>query len=362
MKKLDKVGIITIVDNNNYGNRLQNLATIKVFNKLGLSVETLILNQRKGSYKYLPRAIRMIINPMIMHYKLKTRDNLTFCRIKRFEKFNQKNNIIIKRYPFWNVQKIISKYKYFSVGSDQIWNPYLDFGYGTEFLEFADVSRRLTLSPSFGVNIIPDEKKAQYMKGLKGFKSLSVREQSGADIIRKLTGKEAQVLVDPTMLIEKNEWMKIASKPTKIDTKNPYILEYFLGGGDLTIENEIMTFTDNNKWNILNLLDKNNEELYCTDPGEFLYLIKHARLVVTDSFHATVFSIIFGVPFIVYDRKGQHIMESRITTLLEKFQLESRKAMRIIDNSVLECNFNGSDKILEFEKRKAYSFLEKLIM
>lgn len=94
-----------------------------------------------------------------------------------------------------------NRYAYFSVGSDQIWNSNLDFGYGTEFLDFAAPEQRLTLSPSFGTIQVADDKKASFIKGLRGFEYLSVREESGAKLIHELTGQNAEVIVDPTMML-----------------------------------------------------------------------------------------------------------------------------------------------------------------
>ena len=180
---MKKIGIVTIVDNNNYGNRLQNYAVTKVYERMGFAADTLLLNQRKGNIKYIPRAIRMIMEPVKKKNKLKKTDSLTLARIRRFEKFNSENGISIKSFPIWNATMLRNRYAYFSVGSDQIWNSNLDFGYGTEFLDFAAPEQRLTLSPSFGTMQVADDKKASFIKGLRGFEYLSVREESGAKLI-----------------------------------------------------------------------------------------------------------------------------------------------------------------------------------
>ena len=219
-----KVGIITIVGNNNYGNRLQHYAITKVFEKLGYDSEALILNQRKGSIKYIPRALRMIktkIKDLVID-----KNSLKGRRLSRFIKFNKDNNIIIKNKPFWT-KNIKNRFSYFSIGSDQIWNPNFDYGYSTEFAEFAAPKQRITFSPSFGVGLIPERKKDNYVRGLNGFNLISVREENGAELVRELIGKTATVLIDPTLMLSKDEWDIIAAQSNKIDIKGPYILECF---------------------------------------------------------------------------------------------------------------------------------------
>lgn len=354
---MKKIGIVTIVDNNNYGNRLQNYAVTKVYERMGFAADTLLLNQRKGNIKYIPRAIRMIMEPVKKKNKLKKTDPLTLARIRRFEKFNSENGISIKSFPIWNTTMLRNRYAYFSVGSDQIWNSNLDFGYGTEFLDFAAPEQRLTLSPSFGTMQVADDKKASFIKGLRGFEYLSVREESGAKLIHELTGQNAEVIVDPTMMLTKEDWMKVEKKPENMDVDSPYILEYFLGGESEATEKEISEFARKNQFNRMVLLDRELTELYCTDPGEFIYLIHHAELVATDSFHATVFSILFNKSFAVYERIGHTEMGSRITTLLKLFGISKNtlggiKNIRRFDNTDVQ-------EILEREKNRGYDFLRK---
>ena len=114
-----RVGIITIVDNNNYGNRLQNYAVKRVYELLGFSSDTLILNQRKGNIKYLFRAYKMVKSEL----QKKKYDLHLRKRISRFEEFNSSVGIRIKKYPLWSKMLLRMHYDFFSVGSDQIWNP-----------------------------------------------------------------------------------------------------------------------------------------------------------------------------------------------------------------------------------------------
>lgn len=230
---MSKIGVITIVDNKNYGNRLQNYAVMKIYEKMGYEVETLILNPRKGNIKYIPKALRMIINQIKQQFKM----DLSHRRIKNFSQFNKRMGIIIKYCPIWSRLYIDSKYCFFSVGSDQIWNYKLGCANGVSFLSFARRSKRIAFSPSLGVSVIPKELTDFYKSKLIGFNHISVREQSGAELVYNLTKKKAEVLLDPTMMLTANEWRKI-SKPS-IHIGKKYILKYFLGTEEKKIVTEL---------------------------------------------------------------------------------------------------------------------------
>lgn len=349
---MKKIGIITIVGNNNYGNRLQHYAITKVFKKLGYDCEALILNQRKGSIKYIPRALRMIVSQI----KEVTTDkkSLNGRRLARFLEFNSDNNIIIKNKPFWS-KNIKKKFSYFSIGSDQIWNPNFDYGYSTEFAEFAASKQRIAFSPSFGVDYIPDSKMENYIRGLNGFNIISVREENGAELVRKLTGKTSTVLIDPTLMLSKDEWEVIVSQSKEIDASKPYILEYFLGKKSIDTERQIEELSKNSNLERYELLNEANPDLYCTGPAEFLYLIKNADLIVTDSFHATVFSIIFNKKFIAFERQNEKGMSSRINTLLRKLEVTNEE----FNGKLIKPNIEFYNEKLQYEKKKVYDFLKK---
>lgn len=351
-----KVGIITIVDNNNYGNRLQNLAVTKVLEDLGYHPETLVLNQRKGSKKYILRAVRMLITPVRMYIKRTIKDQPTTMRIKKFKRFNACNGISIRYLPFWSYE-IKNQYSYFVVGSDQIWNPTFDLGYGTEFLSFADKKQKVCFSPSFGVKNIPENKYQQFKDGLAGFEYISVRENGGAKIVYELTGKDSEVLVDPTLVVGKDTWCEIEKKPIFFEMDKGYIFEYFLGGCTKGTENLINSKSQEENLIRINVLDKTSDA-YCTDPAEFIYLIHHASAIVTDSFHAAVFSIVFGKDFMIWDRIGQEGMGDRIATLLELTKAIQKDSLPD-GGRFFSTNREMVDSILKNERNKVMNFLKK---
>lgn len=351
---MKKAAIITIVDKDNYGNRLQNYAVQETLRKYKFDTTTInntpILNSED---KYVLRKIKYLL------LKLKSKKE---CKERKdnFERFDNNINIDKKMFNIKNKEKY-SKYDYFFVGSDQVWNPYFGRLRDLDLLLPFEGKRKIAISASFGISKLPNEYESKVKKALKDFNGISVRENDGKKIVENITGrKDVEVLIDPTMMVSVEEWDKVAVKPKQLK-KNKYILNYFLGKLSEKKQNEIERIAKENDCEIINILDKNSEFYKC-GPSEFLYLEKNAFLICTDSFHSCVFSILYNVPFVVFNRDDSVVcMNSRINTLLKKFQLEERYVNEKIDNDLLMCDFKQSMKILEEERLKADSFLRKYI-
>lgn len=259
-----------------------------------------------------------------------------------------------------NIEEVSNEYDYFIAGSDQIWNPHWINGY-VEFLQFADKKKRISYSASFGVRGIPQEKRKDFSRYINGMEYISVREQAGAEIVKDLCRFDVPVLVDPTLLISKDEWSAIAERPWWLG-KDRYLLVFFLGDLSEHESRECERIAKNYNLKIINLLDKNNLDCYTSSPEEFLYLIKNASIVFTDSFHATVFSIIMNTPFVNFNRKGME-MNSRIDTLLNLFGMNER---RVIDGEqirldLFNVDFSNVEECLNIEREKSKNFLLKAL-
>ncbi len=346
-----KVGIVTINDNNNYGNRLQNYAVQKKIQSLDCDSITLKNHVTINSKdKFFIRVIKFILK----NYKNKTKQ-----REKYFIDFNK--NIIFSSNYITPYSRIKNKFDAFIVGSDQVWNPNFGRLRDVDLLCFANDNQRIAFSASFGISELPEEYKEKTANELKKFKAISVREDDGKKIVEELTGRnDVEVLVDPTMLLSADEWDKVSKKPKQLKT-NRYILNYFLGELCENRKKEIERIAKENNCEIINMLDKNSG-FYETGPSEFLYLEKNAFLICTDSFHSCVFAIIYNRPFVVFDREDKNIsMNSRIETLINKFELENRKFDGGITEKNLKHDYTNAYKILEKEKEKSYRFLLKAL-
>ena len=138
-----------------------------------------------------------------------------------------------------------------------------------------------------------------------------------------------------------------------------HILNYFLGEISKDRKKEIEKIATENNCDVINILDTNSPFYNC-GPGEFLYLEKNAFLVCTDSFHSSVFSIIYDTPFVVFERQDKFdSMNSRIDTLLSKFKY--RKFNGNISNDLLKCDYSEAKEILEREKEKSREYLCKAL-
>ena len=185
---------------------------------------------------------------------------------------------------------------------------------------------------------------------------MSVREEAGKEIVKQLIGKEIPVLIDPVMMLNEEEWLKVSKKP-RVDCSKPYVLKYYLGDEDE--EEKIDNWAKRNGYAVYELLNDQISELYSAGPGEFISLIKNASLVCSDSFHCIAFSIIFSKPFIVYDRLGKDTgMSSRLDTLLRKFGFEDRWKELLNEEDYLYCDYSLCKERLKEEQLKFYQYMD----
>lgn len=373
-----KIGIITINDNNNYGNRLQNYATQEVLRSLGGEVETVVnipisINKQDGNkIKALFEKIRKksftelfvavackVKNILLSKYNKKIIDK----RFKAFKQFT-KDNIVETQFVISrdNIPgNLADTYDYFISGSDQVWNPQFRMCSPVDFLTFAPESKRVAYAASFGISSIPIECIDDYKKWLSEMEYLSVREESGADIIKELTGRNAIVLVDPTMMLSKDKWLSI-SKPAKGKPDKEYLLTYFLGGISKESIKLINQIASENQLEIVRLASIKDKNRFVAGPSEFIDFINSAKIVLTDSFHGIVFSILFEKPFIIFDRVHDGpSMHSRIETIIAKFHLQSRRCCNINEmdkDKYINMDYSKITPVLEFERDKALKYLK----
>ena len=356
-----KVGIVTIYDSKgNIGNKLQNYAVVKVFNRLGCECTTLA-TEREISYKQIiVNTLRNFIDRKIMHRN--TFNPYNFNRINHFRNFNKYLNV---DYSLIKDKKV--DFDIYSVGSDQVWNPEF-YKYDIKrkdlyFLTFAENKKKIAFSPSFGISEIPEEWKEWFKSNLITFYAISVRENKGAELIFDLIGQKPEVLIDPTLMLNKDEWEEVAEIPQNIDLEtDKYVLTYFLGDISKELYDKSEEYARMIGGKCFHILDPNNSTLSNVGPAEFLMLVKNASLILTDSFHACVFSFIFDKPFIVYPRKGGNSeMFSRIETFLSKFSLERKFVDSGLYNDVWEHNYCDGYKQLKIERDKVLNYLIKAI-
>lgn len=374
---MKKVGILTINDYNNYGNRLQNYATQEVIKNLGFDVKTIInitnitgktnqltnLKEKLTNFKNL--TFFELLNKVNYRIYIKIkRDKISKTITKstnRFKKFTEHFiNETSYSISYNNIPEDLSaQFDYFITGSDQIWNPTFKRFSEIDFLTFANRSQRIAYAPSFGISKIPEKYIDNFKKWLNEIDHLSVREEAGAKIIYNLTGKTVEVLIDPTLMFHKEKWLAI-SKESINKPKEEYILAYFLGGTTNYIIKVLKEIAKRHNLTIVCLANIYYSDHYIVDPSEFIDYINSASLICTNSYHGVIFSILFEKPFIVFDRKAikKRSMKSRMETLLSTFKLEHRN-LENIDNikNIFDIDYSLVQIILKDERAKTNKFL-----
>lgn len=347
-----KVGIVTIVSQN-YGNRLQNYALQTYLKELNEEID-IVTFKRNYSRNVTLGKFKQLLNDLLHKKSIYEKK-----KEQHFEEFDKK--ILFAPEVIYRAKKnkkLGKKYDYFIAGSDQVWNPEYPITSAADFICFAEKSKRLSYSASIGVSTFDNCSKEQFKNWINGIKEISVREDTGKVAIEELTGRDVEVHVDPTLLLNKTEWEKVEEKPEWYNNEK-YIVAYFLGPIPEIAENMIQDTIKENGQKVV-YIDLNLQgDMYAHGPSEFLWLIDHAEKVYTDSFHGTVFSLIFDRPFVVFRRTGnENSTGSRIECLLKKFDITSEIDNMISVNNVDRENFK---KILEKEKLKSREYLNRCL-
>lgn len=372
MKMTGKIGLCIVYKNHNYGSILQSYATLLRLDELGVEYEIIRYNQVKNMKFYLKALPRMLNKDMAYS---KVRSLKKKIGIKRHPMFAQNERIRGKKFrefvtenfkgfskeirTFYELCECARGYEAVLVGSDQLWLP---AGLATNFynLQFVpEEVRKIAYAASFGVSKIPFYQKKRTRDYLSRIEQISVREYSGQQIINKLTGRNVPVIVDPTLAISKDVWDTHIAFKKVVDEE--YIFCYFLGGDNLYCRREAERLKEKTGLKIVTLrhMDEyvaSDEQfgdyaLYEIGPKEFVNLIRHATYICTDSFHGSVFSIIYHKQFLAFNRyktSSSNSRNSRLDSLFQQLGLERRykqdvyqEMLEPIDYSVVEKNLNN---------------------
>lgn len=336
---------------------LQNIALQYLIKKLGAEPET-IINYHESTLFYREYRIKQRIKELINYkgaYSIGKRR-------RRFQECAKKHIKYSKAY--WDGKKIIgdiSGYHKIIAGSDQLWNPGFNLATDFELVSFVAPEKRASYAASIGIASFVgiDDKKIKFMaRELSKMADVSVREIEGQKLLTELGITQSRVDLDPTLLLQASEWDKLIYKPKQAPNK-PYIVVYMLG----TIPKEYMDeITRLSKKYNAELIDLLSDRYKTIDPLEFVWLIKYAECICTDSFHATVFSILYHKCFYVLNREDGHLCQnSRFNTLFEKCGIDTR--IYNIGEQLLPKNINWNvvDFSTKTERESSLNYLKSLL-
>ena len=328
-----KAGLLTFYHLHHYGAVLQAAATQRALASLGWDCETVdyFVNQDNRILKPPTspgRAANDAYNAL--HYAALKR------RARRFEDFSGANlRLTARRYEsLEELREAKLPYDLLVSGSDQIWNPTIfpDGRFDPVFFGAFSPLRKIAYAPSFGVARLPAGMEGELKEYLAGFSPLSVREPAGRDIIREAAGREARVVPDPTLLLTAEEWSSLTAERT---VPEEYILCYGISRSE-ALEPYIRRLAEETGLPVVQLcgtrhkLHPKARMVFDAGPAEFLSLMRHAAYVCTNSFHGTVFSVVFQRPFFtaVAPAELRDPERSRTFSLLSRLGLADRVAGR----------------------------------
>ena len=342
--KSEKAGIVTLYHgNHNFGGLLQAYALPTALEKyLGITAEQIdYVYKWQEQSKDKPSLKNLINNIGYQFFSMLEKKNLQ-KRKQAFEYFIKLIPHSEESYESDSISKTLDRYTVFICGGDQIWNDYQQLNWYCRedskvfTLQFVpEYVKKISYAPSMAVLSLTDGFKTDFRKGINRLDAISLRERRAVPVLQELTDKPIAVTVDPVLLLEETDWLKVTRFP-QIGQK--YILCYLLGDSSsqrtaaqifvAKVKCKTVTFP-HILGNVVRKCDLFFGDIrdYASGPWEFLGLIKNAEFVITDSFHTCVFSMIFQTPFAVFERhkageKGN--MNSRIYDFLEEYHLEDQ--------------------------------------
>lgn len=383
MNNKNKIGCVIAYseDHNNYGTYLQDFATIKKLQNLGFKCEIIRYNKHLSIFKKIKLIFLMFRCHGYIDKIREVKERINIIRNKQYKEYIKLRTKSVCAYKekylkplFRNFEgyealcKGSCGYKAVIVGSDQMWTPLSLYSNFYNLMFVCESVRKISYATSFGVSEIPKFQEKATKNYLDRFYKISVREISGKKIVDQLSRNKAKVVADPTMLLSPNEWEK-EIEDSEVNETEPYIFCYFLGTNQDARKavNELKAKTGLKIITIRHMdeyvsEDENfgDEAPYSVDPNDFVKYISKATYVCTDSFHCSVFSILFKRKFLTFYRyksSSKSSRNTRIDNLLQKFGLTERLYDGNIETITKNINYDEVHSILDEYREESLCFL-----
>ena len=361
---MKNIAILTFPKADNYGALLQAYALKQALIKQGNLVTIINYHSPKAEikahpfrhFKFSPRWVKQILKLPAAWY-----------RGIHFASFRNKYLQDTPPVYYDTMPALSDKYDLFISGSDQVFNLRITWNDDRFFLSFCeDRNKNASYAASFGFELdnLTEEEKAFIQKNLKHIKYLSVREQQGKAIVQTLApGKDVHVHIDPTFLLGRVDWKKIAKVPSY--TK-PYCVVYLIMHRDEELIQYAKKIAQEKGWKLLfvsSKFDLANKILgahVAPTVEEWLGLFLNAQYVFTNSFHGLAFSINFNRPFMVGRMNDVWPATSRLNNLLNITELQHRKFDPLSPKIYEQEDWDLVNKRLEQERQKAFDYLKEI--
>lgn len=373
--KNKKCLLSTVFSGYNYGSSLQALAGKSILNNLGYNCQLVAMKSLvKGRDIRLKKFFTILIRSLLLYDKNGSKVWSTYQSsyakvmigdsVSRFTTFSDR--YLKPSFLSWNaLKKAANESIACFAGSDQIWNSAAMYVDPIYYLRFAPAEKRVALAPSFGRDFVADYNKKKMSKWISDFAYLSVREDSGVKLIKTITGKDAVQLIDPTLILDRESWVRILD--IKLQKKN-YVLTYFLDKPSDFAKKAILDLKVTLNAEVIAIPYQFDDMSYCdrvvaAGPKEFVELIVNAKFVCTDSFHGTAFSINMHTPFFVFEREygSANKQSERILSILRKVNMLNRyQPISVVENMNV-VDFEYAENILGQEREKAYRYINNAI-
>lgn len=361
---MKKIGILTYHRAYSYGARLQAYALATYLSSIGFKAEVIDYGNI-GEEKLRKIGTKSLKDLIVTTLCYITSSVAEPQRIRRFDEFLDMIPHSFDRYHKDNITEANDKYDYFVTGSDQVWNPRYNEGDLTYLLDFVkDDRKKFSYAASFGVSHLSDDILSIYKPLLMAFHRILIREITGKHLLNEQFGLNSQVVLDPTFLLSRSQWEGMANYPLSKPLK--YILSFQILDRDAHYDTMLDHLHRKLGYKVIELKDLFRYKpwrwsIYAkAGPKEFLGLIKNAEVVVTNSFHATVFSILFHRPF--FCSRNSFGFNSRMEDLvgglgLANRMFDSSSSLPLV--STIGVEFGKVDAILKAKISETKQIIEK---
>lgn len=390
---MKKIANLTLVIRN-FGNKLQSYALCKVIKKINLAEPEVIRLSDGWGYGNVSSLRKKQLHDLIKTYKLKSfrrmydfvRYNLQYRQIRKnsdlyksaverqtelYDKFDSEIPYTKNEFSIEDVRagKLLQNYDAFIVGSDQVWNGPRVGCLDVYMCDFLHKKRSaLSYAASFAIDAIPENQREEYLEYIQNMDTLFIREERGVELCKELGREDAKQVLDPTLLLEAKDYEGFLKNPVDLVGEGEYVLVYSLTSSMKIFDeaNKLaskMVVLKNGAYPPLVSKYKNAVDVIAAGPAEFLSLVKYAKFLVTGSYHALMFSLLFHSHFYIY-LDNASAQNSRLISTLKMFGLLEKqlyyetsslpKIMPHIDYSIV-------DPILKEKREESLALLRASI-